>query len=297
MQHIGNIFRSFFTGSTNENNATGQNTATISTPNHNFSSSVFDPSNNNSQSLENRVSHIDFSELDTDLGDPFGKGLDAWVEKGGSPEYRNTRQEAATQIRKNYQEQLDYNSRNFDLSHLNLESLPAALFDLKEIQVLYLSNNLLSTLSPRIGELKKLERLYVFKNRLTELPSQIGDLSELESFYISFNNITRLPEEISNIVNLREIHIFFNPLKEIYECEKFINITIYLDRDQMKKFLCENEEKILELETNGVVVQSNLGFDGVYSVEKKSEFFEAIKEQEKASAEMRLGDIKNAAET
>lgn len=61
-----------------------------------------------------------------------------------------------------------------------IESLPNALFALKQIKFLDLSNNKLGGLSEAIGMASSLVEIHASGNLIREFPKSFGDLTKLE---------------------------------------------------------------------------------------------------------------------
>jgi hypothetical protein len=85
------------------------------------------------------------------------------------------------------------NVAELNLGQNNLISLPAELFNLRELRFLTLSDNMLTSLPPEIGNLTKLQSLIVPRNKLASLPDELARISSLNYLSISDNLFTRLP--------------------------------------------------------------------------------------------------------
>ena len=96
-----------------------------------------------------------------------------------------------------------------------LTELPAETSDLRELRLLWVSNNQLVGLPTSIQRLTKLEGLYLDGNKLTELPSEIGDLSELRLLWVSNNQLVGLPTSIQRLTKLEVLHLYGNILTEL----------------------------------------------------------------------------------
>jgi internalin A len=91
--------------------------------------------------------------------------------------------------------------------------LPTEIAELKNLTVLYLSRNQLTSLPTEIAELKNLTVLYLFHNQLTSLPTEIVELKNLTVLYLSRNQLTSLPTEIVELKNLTTLGLSGNPLE------------------------------------------------------------------------------------
>ncbi len=106
-------------------------------------------------------------------------------------------------------------SGKLDLCHLQLTALPPKLFELKNLEWLYLDHNQLTTLPVELAELTSLRVLSVTHNQLTTLPPAFGQLQNLEWLYLAHNQLTTLPPDIAELRNLKALSLAHNPLTEL----------------------------------------------------------------------------------
>ena len=71
-----------------------------------------------------------------------------------------------------------------DLGSNELESVPELVYDLYNLEVLYLNNNKLSSLSPSLAKLSKLKWLLLTNNRFPLIPPCVGQLPLLEELLV-----------------------------------------------------------------------------------------------------------------
>ena len=93
--------------------------------------------------------------------------------------------------------------------------LPAAIGDLRELRLLWLSNNQFVGLPTSIQRLTKLEMLFLVRNKLTEIPAEIGDLRELRELSMNNNQLVGLPTSIQRLTKLEELDLRENKLTEL----------------------------------------------------------------------------------
>ena len=93
----------------------------------------------------------------------------------------------------------------------HIESIPSELYQLFNLESLFISFNALSgTISRRVGDLSNLKELYMFGNQLTgTIPSQIGNLQNLKDFVVSNNFLTgKLPTELNAMPSLEQVSVY-----------------------------------------------------------------------------------------
>lgn len=104
-----------------------------------------------------------------------------------------------------------------NLSRKRLTKIPDEVFENKSLKVLRLYGNQLDSIPARIGELENLEKLYLGRNRLTSLPKEIGNLKKLKLLSIQYNDIETLPEEIGGLESLEQLWVNQNELTYLPE--------------------------------------------------------------------------------
>ena len=83
-----------------------------------------------------------------------------------------------------------------DLYGNQLSTLPEAIGQLSQLQVLDLSGNQLSTLPEAIGQLSQLQGLDLSSNQLSTLPEAVQSLERLEKLFLHGNPGLGLPDEV-----------------------------------------------------------------------------------------------------
>ena len=99
-----------------------------------------------------------------------------------------------------------------DLSGERLSKVPAALWEVTELEVLHLSDNNLTELPASIRELRNLKWLSLDGNQLRELPHSICQLSNLFLLNVCFNQLSVLPSNIKHLRNLQYLWLHNNQL-------------------------------------------------------------------------------------
>ncbi|XP_062086596.1 LRR repeats and ubiquitin-like domain-containing protein At2g30105 [Humulus lupulus] len=108
--------------------------------------------------------------------------------------------------------------RDLTLLSLNqnqLTTLPSALGELTSLKQLCVANNKLTGLPNEIGLLRQLEVLKVNSNRITEIPASIGDCSALIEVDLTANFLSELPDTFGNLHNLKSLRLGNNGLKSL----------------------------------------------------------------------------------
>lgn len=97
------------------------------------------------------------------------------------------------------------------LSNNSIDSLPAEIGQLTDLEALYLeNNNLTGSLPAEIGKMKELKKLDVSGNSMTGIPAEVGQLQKLEILDLSNNQLDTMPNEMYGLVNLRTLDLSGN---------------------------------------------------------------------------------------
>lgn len=129
-----------------------------------------------------------------------------------------------------------------------------------KVNLLWLINSGLRTITPEIGGLKSLEELYLQGNDLESLPAEIGELNNLKQLDISRCNLGSIPKEIGALKNLKFLHMGKNPIKQLPEdLKELANLkSLYLFNLELQDFPSQitSLEKLalLSLEGNSISV-------------------------------------------
>lgn len=101
------------------------------------------------------------------------------------------------------------------LQRLGLRTLPAELFKLDGLKVLYLFDNELSEIPEELVGLTNLEVLHLSDNRITQLPDSICRLRNLRELCLHNNRITSIPDSVGHLENLRMLCVFNNQISDL----------------------------------------------------------------------------------
>ncbi len=101
------------------------------------------------------------------------------------------------------------------------------IFELTNLQLLWLSNNQIKEIPKEIGKLTNLQNLYLSNNQIKILPKEIGELTNLQVLYLSNNQIKILPKEIGKLTNLQDLSFDNNQIKILPKEFEITNFKIF----------------------------------------------------------------------
>jgi len=105
-----------------------------------------------------------------------------------------------------------YGRRALDLRWKSLSKVPAAIWEVTELEELNLSYNYLKELPASINKLRNLRWMRLDGNQLRELPHSICELSNLSWLSVNFNQLCVLPSNIKHLRNLQILYLDNNQL-------------------------------------------------------------------------------------
>jgi len=118
------------------------------------------------------------------------------------------------------------NLRILSFTSNQLSRVPAEIWTLSSLTDLYLAYNKLKNVPAEIDNLSNLKVLHLYSNQLSSLPAEIGNLNNLKILHISSNQLSSLPAEIGNLNNLIELYLYSNRLNRLpSEIGKLNNLT------------------------------------------------------------------------
>uniref|UniRef100_A0A2N9J2N5 Ubiquitin-like domain-containing protein n=1 Tax=Fagus sylvatica TaxID=28930 RepID=A0A2N9J2N5_FAGSY len=107
------------------------------------------------------------------------------------------------------------NLKVLSLDQNYLTTLPSALGTVTSLRELHVANNRLTSLPIEIGLLTQLQVLGVNNNRISIIPACVGDCNSLIEVNLSSNLLSELPETFGNLRDLKVLHISNNGLKSL----------------------------------------------------------------------------------
>jgi internalin A len=120
----------------------------------------------------------------------------------------------------NWQEELDLLPEDEETQQLDkkqLMVLPEELWELRQLQTLYLNNNRFKAVPRLISKLTNLTSLDLSSNKLRTLPESIGQLVNLTSLDLYSNQFKTLPKSITKLINLNCLDLRLNQINTLPE--------------------------------------------------------------------------------
>ena len=137
-----------------------------------------------------------------------------------------------------------------DISSNQFKEVPECIFQLKQLQVLYLYNNPLGSLPVQLFGLQSLTELDVHNTQLSVLPGEIGNLTNLTGLVIDGNMLEVLPASLCQLAKLETLAVTVvvssnltlanllgqlpKSLKNLYLCNMFDNIDYQKPRTEQE---------------------------------------------------------------
>lgn len=117
-----------------------------------------------------------------------------------------------------------------------LTTLPAKVCTLSNLQRLWVSHNLLSSLPPDLGQLVSLKELFLHGNSFVEFPLPLCSLKSIEILWLSSNKINVIPDEIQQLKTLKRLHLDANQITELTPalCKLTGLEVLYLNKNKLE---------------------------------------------------------------
>ena len=116
-----------------------------------------------------------------------------------------------------------------------LKYLPPKVCTLSNLQRLWVSHNLLSSLPTDLDRLVTLKELFLHENKFEEFPIPLCTLKSLEILWLSNNKIKTIPDEISQLRTLKRLHLDGNFITELTSsmCTLTCLEVLYLNQNEL----------------------------------------------------------------
>ncbi len=115
------------------------------------------------------------------------------------------------------------------LSHNELTSLPDCIAEIQALGLLDLTQNQLTNLPDAFGQLKNLHQLSLDQNQFSTFPMALIECENLELFSMSENQLTELPVEIGQLSQLAMLHLYNNRLQTLPSSVSNLKNLRYVD--------------------------------------------------------------------
>ncbi len=102
-----------------------------------------------------------------------------------------------------------------NLSGFNLRVIPEAVSQLRNLQVLDLSDNRFTEIPKQVFRFAKLHTLNLSDNHIMTIPDALGQLADLEILNLSNNQITSIPDALGQLTKLKILYIYLNQIRVI----------------------------------------------------------------------------------
>lgn len=112
-----------------------------------------------------------------------------------------------------------YSLEQLQISQCKLKKIDSRIFNLRRLEILNLSDNVIDTLPDDFGKLDKLRELYLNVNQLIQLPPKVCLQNNIQNSLclldLSNNKLQVLPLQICELFNLVTLKLDHNELKEL----------------------------------------------------------------------------------
>lgn len=119
--------------------------------------------------------------------------------------------------------------RQLILNNNVIETLPASMAGLTQLEVLDLGGNELPAIPEWIGKLRNLRKLDLRNNEFDNLPAGLFTLENLWHLHMWGNRLTTIPEDIGKLENLKELYVERNRLTMLPKAITTMKKLEYID--------------------------------------------------------------------
>ncbi|XP_045717329.1 leucine-rich repeat-containing protein 69 [Phyllostomus hastatus] len=133
-----------------------------------------------------------------------------------------------------------------NLNHNQLTSIPEEISRLKNLTYLSINHNRITSIPRELCFLEKISELQLNYNRLTCIPEEIKFMHMLQKLFLVRNNIEVLPERFCDLINLRVLNIAGNIIRTFPP--GFQNL-------KLREFYCEENPLFLKQPVRAAIKQ------------------------------------------
>ncbi len=101
-----------------------------------------------------------------------------------------------------------------NLSEQQLTEIPPQIYQLDQLQELYIQRNQITTIPDEIIRLKELKKIDLSQNRIKKMNKNIEKLTELQELNLNNNRLTEISYSITNLSQLRKLELADNYIKK-----------------------------------------------------------------------------------
>lgn len=109
----------------------------------------------------------------------------------------------------------DKNFTEIILCNKGLKKIPMIIFLLRNLKIINLNTNRLSSIPNIFTTMINLQYLMLYKNNFKDFPLQLCDICGLKSLSLSFCEIEKIPDDISKLTNLTNLLITDNKIFDL----------------------------------------------------------------------------------
>ena len=145
-----------------------------------------------------------------------------------------------------------------DMSMKELRRVFPEMFKKKNIEILKLNANYLSTLPHNMKCMKNLRKLFIQHNNFKFLPAQLCRLCELEVLDVSYNQLQSIPNSVGHLNALINLNVSYNDIHSLPDSLQSLHNLEILDLDGNGFFevppviFCLKSLRILKMNRNNV---------------------------------------------
>jgi len=138
------------------------------------------------------------------------------------------------------------NLKSLEIYTNKISSFPSSIYKLKNLEVLLISYNKISSISSDIKNLTKLKTLDISNNKITKIPDALGKLKKLERLFLDYNKINgSVPKSLNNLKELNTITLNGNVhIKGRTLTNPKLEICTYTENNEVINGFCLDEKSV-----------------------------------------------------
>ena len=144
------------------------------------------------------------------------------------------------------------------LVNQNLNDIPKYIFNCKNLLILDISENNISSISSILCELSSLQKINLSDNKIKDIPDDIMNLKNLKELNLQNNKITSVSKKIKYLTRITKINLSENKLSsipyEINELGDLAELNLEDNEIEFLKIINLNKLKILNISKNNIKI-------------------------------------------